>query len=110
MSSVWVIMLGLGAGYLINKRMMIQGQLQKSVDEYENAAKPSDNGITSAEIRTTYKNVEHTKYGDMHERLPKSEMEQLLEAQRSAAAQVQAYDGESASVIHGVMLHFENGA
>ena len=47
-------MLGLGAGYLINKRMMIQGQLQKSVDEYENAAKPSDNGITSAEIRTRY--------------------------------------------------------
>ena len=52
-------MLGLGAGYLINKKMIIQGQLHELVNQFHNAAQPSDNGTTSAEIRTTYKNVEH---------------------------------------------------
>ena len=33
MSSVWVVMLGIGAGYLINKKIIMQGQLQQSVDE-----------------------------------------------------------------------------
>ena len=51
MSSAWVVMLGIGAGYLINKKMIMQGQLQQSVDEFQNSALPSDNGVTSAEIR-----------------------------------------------------------
>ena len=103
-------MLGLGAGYLINKKMIIQGQLHESVNQFHNAAQPSDNGTTSAEIRTTYKNVEHVKYGDMNERLPRSEMDQLLQQQKTAASQVQAYDEQEALPIQGVMLHFENGA
>ena len=110
MSSAWVVMLGIGAGYLINKKVIMQGQLQQSVNEFQNSALPSDNGVTSAEIRTTHNRVDHVKYGDMNERLPRNEMEQLLQQQKSAAAQVQAYDEASGPPIQGVMLHFENGA
>lgn len=106
--SAWVVLLGLGAGYLINKKMIMQGQLEESVNAYQNAAEPSDNGITTAEIRTSQKSLSSVKYGDMNERLPKSEMDQLLLQQKQAAEQVQAYDG--AAAIQGVMLHFENGA
>jgi len=47
MSSAWVIAVGLGAGYLINKNVVLKNQLDESVTKFNTAAKPATWGNLS---------------------------------------------------------------
>ena len=103
--SAWVIALGLAAGYLINKNMVISGRLDQAISEFNSAAKPSTSGVTSAEVRTAWKRTDHVKYGDMNSDLPRKEMDTLAAGEEKAAQEVQQFDGQD--TIHGVMLHYD---
>ena len=106
---MWVIGLGLAAGYLINKNGVIQGQLESAVAEHNSAAKPATGGVTSAEVRSVLRRVDdHVKYGDMNTDLSRSEMDRLASNQESAARQVQQFDSPSEySRIEGVLMQFD---
>ena len=39
--SAWVVGLGLAAGYLVNKNVVLKNQLDESVEEFNSAARPS---------------------------------------------------------------------
>ena len=108
MSSVWVIGLGLAAGYLINKNLAIQGQLESSVAEYQSAAKPATGGVTSEEVRNAWKRTDYVKYGDMNTDLSRSEMDKLVKMESTAASEVEMYDSSGAPArIEGVLMHFD---
>ena len=50
-------MLALGAGYLINKNLVMQNRLQEKVHEYNSAALPADPGPPTSEIRKVQRTV-----------------------------------------------------
>ena len=106
--SVWVIALGLSAGYLINKNMVISKQLDDSVAEFNSAAKPATGGVTSAEVRNAHKRTDHVKYGDMNSELPKQEMDALVAGEVRAASAVEQFDqGQDGQQILGVMMQYD---
>ena len=103
--SAWVVALGLAAGYLINKNMVIKGQLEQSVVEHNSAARPSASGVTSSEVRAAWKSLDGVKYGDMNTDLPKTQMDSIAASAMAAAGEVAQFD---AAVhfprIQGVLL------
>ena len=109
MSSAWVIAVGLGAGYLINKNVVLKNQLDESVTKFNTAAKPATGGVTSAEVRSAWKRTDHVKYGDMNTVLPKSEMDGFIRKQENDAAEVEKFEVGSTPLpqILGVMLHYD---
>lgn len=107
--SAWVIGLGLAAGYLINKKMAIVGQLEKSAAEHYSGVKPATDGVTSAEVRSAWKRTDHVKYGDMNMDLSKKEMDVLVSGEERAASLVEDFDraGQTPQ-IEGVLLRFDH--
>ena len=107
--SAWVIALGLGAGYLINKNVLITNQLAESVEKFNSAAKPATGGVTSAEVRAAHKRTDHVKYGDMSTDLSRQQMDALHQKRLAAASEAEQFDSGSSppAVIHGVMLQFD---
>lgn len=105
--SAWVLGLALAAGYLINKNVQVKSRLENAATEYNSAANPATDGVTSSEVRTAWANTEHTRYGDMSEDLmpaQKVQLDQKVQAQRDA---VEAYDAATVPPIQGVMLTFD---
>ena len=84
MSAAWLVGLGVAAGYLINKNHAISSRLDTSIAKYNSAAEPATGGVTSAEVRSAYKRIDHVKYGDMNPDLPRSEMDALVEREASS--------------------------
>ena len=106
--SAWVVALGLGAGYLINKNTIIQDKLAESVAAFNSSAKPATGGVTSSEVRDAYKRTDFVKYGDMNADLPKKQMDALLEKERVRESDVERFDaGPPAPQIQGVMLTYD---
>ena len=106
--SAWLVALGLGAGYLVNKNMIFRTQLENSVSEYQNAAEPATGGVTSAEVRKAHKRIDHVLYGDYNAELPRKDVDAISKQQASAASAVQQFDSEQPSVIQGVLLHYDH--
>lgn len=101
--SAWGIGLALGAAYLVNKKFHLDGRLQQAVAEFEGAADPATDGVTSAEIRASHRQPA-TRSEVYNQKLPKEERN-ILEAKAAAAAQeVKAFDGTSTTEIEGVYL------
>ena len=94
--SGWVVGLGLAAGYLINRNVAIQSQLDRSITEFQSAALPSEDGVTSGEIRAAQKKKPPPN-GQANERLPKEGRDALEAAQTGAASEGEAYEGPSAT-------------
>jgi len=107
--SAWVVALGLGAGYLINKNTVIQDKLAESVERFNSAAKPATGSVTSKEVRDAYKRTDFVKYGDMNSDLPKGQMDCLLEKERRRESAVEAFDAgpTGPSKIEGVLLTYD---
>ena len=107
--SAWVIALGLGAGYLINRNTAIASRLDNSIAEFQGAAPPATDGATTQELRSALKRTDHVVYGDMNALMPRKQMNQLVQKQQSAASEVEAFDaGIAPPQIRGVMLAYDS--
>ena len=105
MSAAWVIGLGVAAGYLMQRKQVMQDGLTESVAQFQNAAKPATDGVTTAEIRKTYNQPTFDR--DFHDDLPKSEIQALQSAQTSrekAEKEWDAAQGPQVAQIQGVYL------
>ncbi len=107
--SAWVVALGLGAGYLINKNTIIQNQLETSADEFNSAAKPATGGVTSEEVRKAHRRIDYVKYGDMNTDLLKRQKDALLEKASAAEEQAERFDsGPLSQQIQGVLMVYDH--
>ncbi len=106
--SAWVIALGLGAGYLINKNLQIASRLETSVAEFEQAAKPAE-GLTSQEVRQVQRTVPiGDRYQDMNlQDLSSADAKALVQERERAHQEVQEYEAGPAP-IQGVYLVYDN--
>lgn len=106
-------MLALGAGYLINKNLVMQNRLQEKVHEYNSATLPADPGPPTSEIRKVQRTVHLAEnYRDVNvEKLPSEQVRALGEGAALAQAEVSAYEsaGVSLNPIQGVYLIRGNG-
>lgn len=105
--SAWIVGLALAAGYLINKNISVRTQLENASQNYNRAAKPATDGVTSAEVRKAWRNVDSTRFGDMAEDLPlsqKLDLDQRVQAQRAA---VEEYDAPTMQPIQGVLMTYD---
>ena len=106
--SAWVIGLGLAAGYLVNKNMVMKSQLEQSVANFNSAAKPATGGVTSKEVRSAHNTTTYEVYGDMNTDLSRGEMDTILKKQATAASEVERFDaGPSAPQVVGVMMQYD---
>eukprot|EP00965_Chrysotila_dentata_P191073 6174295-Pleurochrysis_carterae.AAC.3 len=105
---MWVIGLGIAAGYLINKNLSMSQQLENAVYESESNIKPATDGVTSQEVRQSYKRLDNVKYGDMNDAIPFTEKARLLSLQKKASSAVESFDSQSEGCqpIQGVVMHF----
>ena len=102
-----MVVLALGAGYLINKNIQVRSRLEDSKAEYNSAAKPATGGATSREVRAAWANTDFTRYGDMSEDLTMNQ-KQLLDAKVAAQQQaVEQYDASEVPQIQGVLLTYD---
>ena len=105
--SAWIIGLALAAGYLINKNVTVRTQLEDASAEYHSTAAPATGGVTSAEVRKTWRDTDHTRFGEMTEQLPeaqKRELDQKVQAQQAA---VESFDASTVYPIQGVLLTYD---
>ena len=102
--SGWVVALGLGAGYLINRKLNLDDKLNGAKEDM-NPPKEATGPFTTATIRKTYKLLDGVKYGDMNERLSQAEKDTLLTNQKEAASEVSQWDASQGSApVEGVVL------
>ena len=102
--SAWVLGLLLGAGYLFKNHKL--PALAVAESEYQGAANPATDGVTTAELRATRKDISHTEDSDFNSKLPQAERNVLLEAQGRQRDEVAAFNGETAGHIQGVFLQY----
>ena len=105
---MWILLLGIGAGYLINKNLNMTQQLDAAMHDHNNAVDPETVSVTSQEVRRAHTDLTHVQVGDMNMLIPKKEKQRLLQLQENAAQEVAAYDsssGPAPSRIEGVMMH-----
>ena len=105
--SAWVIGLALAAGYLINKNVQVKSKLENAAAEYNSAAKPATDGVTSSELRSAWRNTDFTRFGDMSEDLSSSQKNALDQQVRDQNAAVEKYDAPSVPAIEGVLLTYD---
>ena len=107
--STWLVGLALAAGYLINKNIHAQTQLENAEAEYNNAAKPSTDGATSAEVRRAWGNTDFVQYGDMQEHMPQGEKTALNQKVQQQMETALSYDaGASVPQIQGVLMTYDH--
>ena len=108
--NAWVLGLAVSALYLMNKNTAIAGRLHHSIAEFQaggNGVNEATDGVTTAEVRKTYRRTDDITYADINPEAPAQMREGLVSAQKRAAAEVQAFDSsESSGPIVGVMMQF----
>ena len=109
MSSVWTIMLGLSAGYLINKNLTYKTmQLQKAQKEFNSAAAPSAEAPMTEQIRDVQRAVPASVVNESMNvaDLTRKDLKLLQSARDAAAQQVVQYESPQVPVIEGVYLDY----
>ena len=111
MSGVWLIGLGLAAGYLMQKNQSTSGALGQAQAKFNSAAAPANPGPKTEEIRQVQRSL---PAADRNESLNMQDLTaqdaQSLRAEREAAAE-KVVSFENAFVgppIQGVYLHYDN--
>lgn len=108
--SAWIIGLAISAGYLINKNLAVQSRLTEAEAEYNSAAKPATGGVTSAEVRTAWKNTDFSTFGDFNSDWSQSEKRKVVAREAAAAESVQTFESGAGGVlpqIEGVLMTFD---
>jgi hypothetical protein len=106
--SAWVIALGLGAGYLINKNLSMRSRLAESVETFQRQADPANPGPETEEIRQVQATVpDADRYQDMNlQDLSRKDVQGLVKAREQAFREVAAYE-QGAPPIQGVYLSYD---
>lgn len=104
--SAWIVALGLSAGYLVNKKLMMKERLEETVKVYQEAAKPANPGPTTEAIRNVQRKApEAEKYVDMNlNDIDGARVKQLTEAHAKAQREVMVYEA-GPPPIQGVYLN-----
>lgn len=108
--TAWVIALGLGAGYLINKNLTMSQRIDESVKEYQSAAPQEGDGLSSEHVRQVQRRLpDADRYDSMNlDDLPPSDV-RVLQRQREAAHQEVVEFESGPPPIEGVYLTMERG-
>lgn len=109
MSSVWVVALGLAAGYLVNKNVVVTHRLEQAQKKFNSAAQPAD-PLASEEIRQVQRVVPQSDINeDLNvQDLSRADRRQLQKGRDEAAQAVVQYEAPSLPEIQGVYLHHDN--
>lgn len=105
--SAWIVGLALAAGYLINKNLNVRAKLEDATAEYNKAAKPATDGVTSSEVRQAWRNTDFTRFGDMSEDLAESQKLELDRKVQSQKLAVEQYDASTVQPIQGVLMTYD---
>lgn len=83
-------------------------QIENALHKSESQVNPATDGVTSQEVRQSYKRLDNVKYGDMNDAIPFSEKARLLSLQKKASLAVESFDSHSdqCQPIQGVVMHF----
>ena len=77
--SAWIIGLAIAAGYLINKNVQAVERVTRAESAYQGAALPATGGVTTAEVRSAWRNTDFSTYGDFNSDLSKAERNRVLD-------------------------------
>ena len=111
MSSIWLIGLGLAAGYLMQQKRQIVGKLDAAAKEFNQAASAADPGPQTDEIRAVQRTVPDADVNDSMnmQDLTRSDAQRIrMERDRAAMEVVQYETATAPPPIEGVYLHFDN--
>ena len=98
--SAWVVFVGLGAAYLINKQLQMQSVLQEAINEEEHAQHQDVTEIKKAQARYP----EDERFLNMNRRdLSRKDTQFLVDEWDRAKAEVQQYEAGPAP-IQGVFF------
>ena len=109
--SIWLITLGLAAGYLMQKNTQHVNQLDQAKRDFNSAAEPANPGPRSDEIRTVQRAI---PAADRNESLNVQDLttqdaRQIRAHRDEAAQQVVSYENAFVTPpIEGVYLHYDN--
>lgn len=109
MASLWLIGLGLAAGYLMQKKQNIAGRLDQAAKTFNEAAEPAD-GLATDDIRKVQRTVPEADVSESMnlQDLTRGDAQKIRQAQTDAAMQVVQYESVGPPPIEGVYLHFDN--
>ena len=101
-------MLGLGVGYLFWSNLNAPKQLEMLEKQYNSAAEPATDTVTTEDVRKAWKNTDYVKFGDYAEDLPHAQRLDVNNRMAKQAASVASYENAgSVAEIQGVMMTFD---
>ena len=107
--AAWILGLGVSAGYLISKNASMKQQLDESVKEFNQAAKP-ERGLQTETIREVQRAVpESDRYESLNmQDLGREDVQALTKMQSDQMNEVVTYENPSVLEIQGVYLISDN--
>ena len=103
----WILALGIGAGYLINKRISTTGLLvDGAAEEAKSDVPAADPNLTTQDVQDAKGNNPFEIFGDMKHNLPMSEKKELDAARVNMELATSQFDGAPLK-IEGVMMQFD---
>lgn len=108
--SAWVIALGLGAGYLMNKNAKVQHRLESAVKKVNDEVERADPGPATEEIRTVQRTIPAAdRNQDINiQDLTRADVQAIQKERDAAANAVVMYESPVIPQIEGVYLHYDN--
>jgi hypothetical protein len=111
MSAVWLVALGLSAGYLINRKTQIRNRLEEAAAEFEGQAGPANPGPTSEQLRKVQRTVPvGDRFQDLNlQDLSASDVKKIDSEHQAQSDAAMSWE-EGVAPIEGVYLVAERGA
>ena len=105
--SVWLLGLGISAGYLINKNLSMHKKIDEMVMKYNDNAEPADPGPPTECIRAVQRRVpDSDRYEDINVTdLPVKDVQSLTEAREAHLSTASKYE-QGPGPIEGVYLNY----
>lgn len=111
MSAVWLLGLGLSAGYLMQQKRQVLGRLDQAAKAFNEGANPADPGPQTDEIRMVQRTLPDADVNESMnvQDLTRADAQNLRKLRDEAAMEVVRYETASTPPpIEGVYLHFDN--
>jgi hypothetical protein len=103
-----VLLLGAATLYTMAQQSRISEAVHQTVKLSEQQEAPLDGELSASVIRSAKKVTDSIKYGDMNERLVKTERDWLYEQELRLQQEAASWDGQASfSRIEGVLLEPE---
>ena len=103
--SVWVVALGAGLVYCVQKRSQLVGIQERAMAEYYKPGEPSGT-VSTSEVRAAWMMTDDTRYQDMSTDLTQGQKEKLDRGTRELEREALSFDSTEVPLkIEGVPLH-----